>query len=205
MNRLQTLLSISFCAATPSAGFAIDTCDADFDTQIAVYTGGCDSLICVTGNDDFCGIDGIRSTVHFNPTFAGAKYFIVVFGFGWVHGSFTLKSTCAPNDPCASTPDVETPCCGNGVSKCNICCDGATPVTGNVCCEEDGSAVTGNPCCEGGTAVPVADNACCEGDGNVVPDTECCLSGNAQVGRCRLTVSKPVLKAPLVSALETNM
>jgi len=27
----------------------------------------------------------------------------------------------------------------------------------------------------------------------------------AQVGRCRLTVSKPVLKAPLVSALETKM
>jgi hypothetical protein len=28
---------------------------ASFDTQISVYTGGCGSLECVTGNNDFCG------------------------------------------------------------------------------------------------------------------------------------------------------
>jgi hypothetical protein len=32
------------------------TCEgASFDSQISVYTGGCDSLECVDGNDDFCG------------------------------------------------------------------------------------------------------------------------------------------------------
>jgi hypothetical protein len=28
---------------------------ASFDTQISVFTGGCGNLICVTGNNDFCG------------------------------------------------------------------------------------------------------------------------------------------------------
>jgi hypothetical protein len=32
-----------------------------------------------------------------------------------------------------------------------------------------------------------------------------CLSAEALVGQCRLTESKPVLKAPMVTALETLM
>jgi hypothetical protein len=31
------------------------------------------------------------------------------------------------------------------------------------------------------------------------------LTSNSEVGRCRLTVSKPVLKAPTISKLETKV
>jgi len=36
-------------------------------------------------------------------------------------------------------------------------------------------------------------------------DTKRWQQDNYEVGRCRLTVSKPVLKAPMVSALETRI
>jgi len=38
-----------------------------------------------------------------------------------------------------------------------------------------------------------------------MPLLECTVSVLAEVGRCRLTVSKPVLKACMVSALETDI
>jgi hypothetical protein len=41
--------------------------------------------------------------------------------------------------------------------------------------------------------------------GDPVNDGTNLLKDSAEVGRCRLTVSNPVLKAPVVSALETKM
>ena len=53
----------------------------------------------------------------------------------------------------------------------------------------------------GGGAATDAAAAAAEGgrDGDVV------VYMRGEVGRCRVTVSKPVLKAPVVSALETTM
>jgi hypothetical protein len=42
-------------------------------------------------------------------------------------------------------------------------------------------------------------------DGSNVEAQQCYTYGTSEVGRCRLTLSKPVLKASLVSALETEM
>jgi hypothetical protein len=45
-----------FEVAGDGMNIEVSTCGgASFDTQISVYTGGCGSLECVVGNNDFCG------------------------------------------------------------------------------------------------------------------------------------------------------
>jgi|GEM_PF-7014106 len=69
----------------------------DYDTKISVYknqydyTDDCDvEKICVTSNDDFCGLG---SRVSF-PTLDGAKYFILVSGYDGATGDFEISRTC---------------------------------------------------------------------------------------------------------------
>ena len=79
----------------------VSTCSfADFDTILSVYSGSCDSLICVDGNDDAC--PEFRSAVNFLAD-AGIKYYILVDGFFGIPGDFELAissitqgSTCDP-------------------------------------------------------------------------------------------------------------
>ena len=62
------------------------TCESSFDTRLSVYEGACDQLICVTNNDDFCGLQsGVEWTAK-----DGSSYFVLVHGFGQSLGSFTL-------------------------------------------------------------------------------------------------------------------
>lgn len=79
-------------------------CGSSFDTKIFVYTGSCGTFTCVTGNDDFCGL---QSQVTF-ATVSGTTYYILVAGFGSASGLFTLNITCAlppENDNvCNATP-----------------------------------------------------------------------------------------------------
>lgn len=92
-------------------------CGSSFDTKIGIFTGTCAALTCVTGNDDFCGL---QSQATFN-TNAGFTYYILVTGFGTASGNFTLTRTCAA--PCAGvpspgsvTPATTTTCVGNNVT-----------------------------------------------------------------------------------------
>ena len=76
----------------------------NYDSKISVYTGSCGALTCVTGNDDFCGL---QSEVTFTST-PGQIYYILVHGFGTASGDFDLAITC-PNpitndDVCGATP-----------------------------------------------------------------------------------------------------
>ncbi len=95
-------------------------CDqADFDTKISVYTGGCGDLSCVVGGDDNFGCaDVLTSEVSFDSAFGG-EYLILVHGFSSFVGDFTLSVTepepdadddgdpdatdCAPGDPAIYT------------------------------------------------------------------------------------------------------
>ncbi|MEZ5002075.1 MAG: hypothetical protein R2730_03485 [Chitinophagales bacterium] len=54
------------------------SCDdtTDFNTQLAVFEGACDNLVCVDANDDACGT---ASTVAVN-TANGNNYYIYVTG-----------------------------------------------------------------------------------------------------------------------------
>ncbi len=61
---------------------------ASFDTQIAVYTGTCGSLVCVDGNDDFCSSQSSVSWCSTNAT----PYLVIVYGaFSIDKGSFILN------------------------------------------------------------------------------------------------------------------
>jgi len=108
-----------------------------YDNKISVYTGNCNAFSCVTGNDDFCGL---QSQVTFCST-PGVQYFILVHGFGNATGNFTLNVTCTPTSPnddvcnatvlvpgvpepfdntCATAqPGEVTPGAGTGPSSCD--------------------------------------------------------------------------------------
>ncbi len=63
-----------------------ETCGSSFDTRLSVYEGSCDQLVCVTNNDDSCGL---QSAVEWTAK-EGSSYFVLVHGFGQSLGDFTL-------------------------------------------------------------------------------------------------------------------
>jgi hypothetical protein len=61
--------------------------ETTFDTQISVFRGGCGSLACLNGNNDFCEL---QSTVVW-PSQEGEIYHILVHGSNGSTGQFELK------------------------------------------------------------------------------------------------------------------
>lgn len=114
---LNTAPGLWYSMVGDGAPVTLSLCGSTYDTKIGVFTGTCGSLVCVTGNDDFCGL---QSQVSFN-TNAGVTYYILVTGFGTATGSFTLTRTCAPActgvpSPGAITPATSTVCAGTSVT-----------------------------------------------------------------------------------------
>ncbi len=106
----------------------LSLCGSAYDTKIGVFTGTCAALVCVTGNDDFCGL---QSQVTFN-TNALFTYYILVTGFGTATGNFTLTRTCAPAcvgvpSPGSITPTTSDACVGNSVT---LTCSGYSASSG---------------------------------------------------------------------------
>jgi hypothetical protein len=67
---------------------AASTCNAtDFDTHISVFTGSCDQLTCVDGNDNACGS---QSLVEFQ-SIQNQTYHVLVHGYGDSSGNFALQ------------------------------------------------------------------------------------------------------------------
>lgn len=86
-------LTVSLCSGS----------DPLFDSIINVFCGACDNLTCVAGDDDFCGV-GSSSQVSFCSV-AGARYRILVSGFGEATGNFAIAVStdgvgCAPSPVC---------------------------------------------------------------------------------------------------------
>jgi hypothetical protein len=72
-----------------------------FDSEMAVYDGSCDSLRCLSSNDDSCGLSSAITW----STVPGEEYFIRVNGLGTNVGEFWLDVTAfdpAENDVCAT-------------------------------------------------------------------------------------------------------
>ncbi|NNC94994.1 MAG: T9SS type A sorting domain-containing protein, partial [Chitinophagales bacterium] len=87
----------------------IATCGSDYDTKLGVFTGGCNNLTCVTGNDDACGPVGgppRQSIVKF-PTQNGVTYLVYVTGFAAEAGQYTLSVDCIPTK-CKSPKNVNS-------------------------------------------------------------------------------------------------
>jgi subtilisin-like proprotein convertase family protein len=95
--------------------------NATYDSKLTVYSGTCQALVCIGGNDDACGLS---SRVDFFSN-AGETYLILVHGFGGASGDFDLAVVCdAVFDDCNGNgvPDDEditngtsTDCNGNGI------------------------------------------------------------------------------------------
>ena len=78
---------------------------AAFDTKISVYSGSCGAFTCVTGNDDFCGL---QSQVTFN-TDGSSTYYVLVHSFGGATGVFDLTVSGFPL-VVIGTSDHRLPC-----------------------------------------------------------------------------------------------
>jgi hypothetical protein len=77
----------------PNDGFynvTVDTFGSAFDTKLGVFSGACDALVCIGGNDD---TGGVQSEVSFIGT-ASETYTIYVTGFAANTGEYTLNVTC---------------------------------------------------------------------------------------------------------------
>jgi hypothetical protein len=68
----------------------IDLFGSTYDTKLFVYTGLCGELECLTGNDDF---GGLQSQVSFESV-AGTYYYVFVTGFGSSSGDYTISINC---------------------------------------------------------------------------------------------------------------
>lgn len=120
----------------------VNACNnADFDSNIAVFEGGCGALTCVGGADAGPGCANFAAEYTFNSQ-AGVDYYIYVYGFaGLFEGNFDLEVSCAP--PCLPTPLNDD--CENAVFQFS-----GIPFVVDLCCAN--SEPQGNPC--GGFAFP---------------------------------------------------
>jgi len=124
-----------------------DLCNSDFDTKIRVWTGSCEALECVDGNDDLFSQCGSGNASYLEADIeAGVTYYILVHGFDDSEGNFTLDLTCeeAPvfdcplfeaniGDPC-DDGDIFTE--GTTLDE-NCDCTGGTPIVFEGCTEGD--------------------------------------------------------------------
>ncbi|MCB0454870.1 MAG: HYR domain-containing protein, partial [Aequorivita sp.] len=87
----------------------IDICNgtATFDSKMSVYSGSCGALVCVTGNDDSCGL---QSAVNFT-TDGSSTYYVLVHGYGGATGVFDLTVSGFP----ASAPGGDISECATGL------------------------------------------------------------------------------------------
>ena len=67
-------------------GMRAETCGSVYDTRLSVYEGSCDAPLCVTSNDDACGLQTI---VEWNAQ-EGVTYWILVHGFSTGAGDYVL-------------------------------------------------------------------------------------------------------------------
>ena len=102
---------------TPMSGvFTVDLCASTYDTKVWVYEGTCDALVCVAGNDDFCGT---QSYIEFLVG-AGETYYIFISGFSTQSGAYTLDISTQP------LPSIQTTSgpIVTGASSTDILCEG---------------------------------------------------------------------------------
>lgn len=84
----------------------------NYDSRIRIFTGGCNALECVAGNDDFCGTQSQTNWC----SLAGRMYYILVHGWLSTHGSFTLElSSTAPTPVPVASASATSICAGDSV------------------------------------------------------------------------------------------
>ncbi len=152
----------------------VSTCDEStaYDTKLNVYSGSCDNLVCVGGNDDDFGNPdcnfprgiGFPSTVSFCAE-TGVDYFVLVQGFSGDVGEFLMTVTDS-GVACVGACCLANGACLEGVSQANCAAQGGS-FNGGVSC----AAIS----CEG---------SCCLGDGtcSVLSRSDCAAAGGSYGG-----------------------
>jgi len=91
----------------------VDLCTGTaFDTRLDVYTGDCNNLVCLVGNDDACSV---QSRVVFCASM-GVQYYILVTAYSTYTGPFTLsvrQGVDCSVGRCCYGPDPLNPSCAN--------------------------------------------------------------------------------------------
>ncbi|MEL6811916.1 MAG: T9SS type A sorting domain-containing protein, partial [Bacteroidota bacterium] len=91
--------------------YTLSLCDGgtDYDSKLTVYssTDNCTTLVCITDNDDTCGL---QSEVQWQGD-GNTTYYFLVHGFGSATGNFSLNLACTPvpppNDLIVNSIDVD--------------------------------------------------------------------------------------------------
>ncbi|KAL3938381.1 MAG: hypothetical protein SGBAC_006700 [Bacillariaceae sp.] len=107
--------------------------DPQMDTQVLVFAGSCDNLICIGGGDQLCGNHG---TVGWLAE-EGQKYFVLVRGFRSSLGQFSLSIDQLTNhENCQAANIIETidsPVFGStrnhSLDETLTACDGSPPMS----------------------------------------------------------------------------
>jgi hypothetical protein len=179
---LNTAPGVYYVVQGTGTDITASLCGSAYDTKIGVFSGSCGSpLTCVTGNDDFCGL---QSEVTF-PSTVGTNYYIYVTGYQTQTGAYTLAVSC-------DVPDCNGDLNGSAiVDNCGNCVEGNTGLTACVAdCNGDfgGTAILDNCgiCVEGNTGL-IACEPDCNGDlgGSAVFDNcGICVGGNTGLIAC---------------------
>jgi len=134
---VQTTPGVWYTFTGDGSTVTLSTCSAaSFDTKISVYSGGCATPTCVTGNDDSCPFS--RSSVTFVAS-NGTIYLVLIQGFAGATGTFDLSMTCVVTCPTFSGAPAN-------VSITNSSCGSGCTLTGGSI-----SAPSGTPCPAGST------------------------------------------------------
>lgn len=141
-----------------SGQMTIDTFGSNFDTLLAVYTGGALINLALVGDSD--DEDGtLQSRVVFAAT-AGTAYQIVIAGYNGVSGIWHLNVALTPaNRPTTTTlTGPTTGTLGQALTYVAQVADGVTPTAGNVVFRRNGTAFATVPIGADGRAQTTVSN-----------------------------------------------
>jgi hypothetical protein len=132
------------CAVDPfCCDVSWDGICADQAADLCAVCAGEGGLICVDGLDDTPGCDGFTTEISWCAA-AGARYLVLIHGFGAATGLFTLTvsdngSQCAPTVECPVGCETDEDC-----PPGFVCIDGdCVAIPTGACCLSDGSCVDG--------------------------------------------------------------
>jgi hypothetical protein len=108
----------------------LDLSNADFDTQVTVFSGSCGSLICVGGDDD----SGSGNTSLFTfCTMSGEDYWIYIDGFADAVGAYEMDVSCSTDN---TSPSISCPAnitTGNDIGDCGAIVNYSDATASDIC------------------------------------------------------------------------
>jgi len=207
----------------------LELCDSQYDTKISVFSGTCEELVCVGGNDDppfgveDCASSGLHSKFSFSAT-GGTEYLILVHGFGSATGIFQLAVNCTdlecsptatatavadnvgtPLDGCLEQDGsywVEVTLAGGGDQDYNVSVNGGDPVV--VGFEGTGYVGPINALTDAEISVVAVDNPACSAQASASVDNICPPGNDQPCDAAALVVDGEIVQGPFSNENATS-